>query len=191
MKKHKNIYLELGGYSLYWVLEFLKKNPNKKWEVHIFESSNRGIKRINDQIRELDNSDIILHPVAVFDENIKKIFYEQGRGSQASTLFKEKKRFTKYNNPILVECIDFNEWIRNNLNKKDYIYINIDIEGAEYYVLPHLIKNNTIKYFNELKVEFHAHKFSGENRNKFDKIHKELKEFFVSNKFDLSLFQNF
>ncbi len=192
MKKYKKkyIYLELGAYSLHWALEFLKQNPSKKWEVHLFESSHRCINRINNELKKIDNLSIILHPVAVFDKNIKKVFYEGGRGSQASTLFKEKKRFTKYNNPILVECIDFNEWVRNNLSKKDYIYMNIDIEGAEYLVLSHLIKNNTMKYFNELKVEFHAHKFIGENRIKFDKIHKVLKEFFINSKFNLSLFQH-
>ena len=192
MKKYKQkyIYLELGAYSIHWALEFLKKNPDKKWEVHLFESSHRCVKRINNQLKKIDNLDINLYPVAVFDKNIKKTFYESGRGAQSSSLFEGKKRYLKYDNPILVDCIDFNEWVRNNLNKKDYIYMNMDIEGAEYFVLPHLIKHNTMKYFNELKIEFHAHKFTGENRKKFDIIHKELKEFFISNKFDLSLFQH-
>ena len=193
LKKHKKkyIYLEIGAYSLYWVLKFIEQNNDKKWKIHLFEPSIRGIRRVNNELKKINNLDITIYPVAVFNKDAKNFFYEGGRGvGWSSTLFKGKKRYLKYNNPILVDCIDFNEWVKNNLNKKDYIYVNMDIEGAEYYVLPHLIKNNTIEYFNELKIEFHAHKFIGENRNKFDIIHKELKEFFINNKFNLSLFQH-
>ena len=62
--------------------------------------------------------------------------------------------------------------------------MNMDIEGAEYIVLPNMIKKGSIYFLNQLEIAFHHHKFkhNKENQIKFRKIHRELmKNFF--NKF--------
>lgn len=191
MKNKKNIYIGAGCYSIYYILDFLNKSNRKDWKIYLFEPSPRNIKKIKKEINKINNLDIKLYEVAVFDQNIKKKLYEGKWRSQSPTLLLEKYRYVNYENFSEVECIDFNEWIVNNLNKEDYVYMDMDIEGAEYYVLPHLIKNGTINYFDELKIEFHCKKFIGENREKFYKVHKELKEFFINSKFDITLFQHF
>ncbi len=184
----KNIYLDIGTNSLFYIKEFLDKNPDKEWEIHLFEPSEISIDRIeaDEKIGILEGFNFTLHPFAVFDENVKRMFYQGGRAATGSSLFFEKGYMTK---PVIeVSCIDFNEWVINNLSKDDYIVMNMDIEGAEYVVLPHLIKNGTIKYFNKMIIEFHAKKFRGENKDKFGKIHLELKKYFADNVFKESIF---
>jgi FkbM family methyltransferase len=180
----KNVYIEAGVYSFSSTAEkFLKENSHKEWEVHLFEPSPCRIRKIKAEINLLKDFNIVLYPVAIFNENVEKILYEGkwGRG-QASTMFEGKRRSVLYNNPVKISCIDFNEWIIKNFNRDDYIYLRMDIEGAEYIVLPHLIKNNTMGYFNKLDIEFHASKFRGDNGTIFKKIHSELKEYFNNHK---------
>ena len=189
----KNVYLEVGAYSLRWINAFLRENPDKEWEIHIFEPASMFNRKIRRQIRRFGlKGKAHFYPFAVFNENVEKEFHFCHRLNQGSTLFTGKTHNFKYEKSEIVKCIDFNQWILENLNKDDYIYMNMDIEGSEYYVLPHLIKNGTIDYFDDLKIEFHSFKFAGENREKFDKIHLELVNFFIrSDKFDISKFTHF
>jgi FkbM family methyltransferase len=72
------------------------------------------------------------------------------------TIFKQKKsgNLDKVN-PIKIETIDFSKWILENLNKDDHIILKMDIEGAEYKVLPKMIEDGTINYINKLWIEWH------------------------------------
>ena len=57
-------------------------------------------------------------------------------------------------NECCVPCLDFSEWIFNNLKKKNYNILKIDIEGAEYKVIDHILKTGAHKYIDEWLVEF-------------------------------------
>ena len=56
---------------------------------------------------------------------------------------------------IEVECLDFSEWLKNNLDPDDYIVLKMDVEGAEFKILKHAINNGGIENVNELYVEHH------------------------------------
>ena len=51
----------------------------------------------------------------------------------------------------------------------DIIFGKMDIEGAEYHVLPKMIKDGTIKYINEIYIEWHYKKV-----NVDEKVHQKL-----------------
>ena len=58
-----------------------------------------------------------------------------------------------------VNCIDFDRWTRQTLLEDDYNILKLDIEGAEYAVIIHLINNGTLfEFYDELWVEFHKDK---------------------------------
>lgn len=72
------------------------------------------------------------------------------------TLLKEKKSGNlDKGNPIKVKTIDFSKWIANNFSKDDYIILKMDIEGAEYEVIPKMLEDRTFDYINELWIEWH------------------------------------
>lgn len=77
---------------------------------------------------------------------------------------------------IMVDVIDFSEYLINNFDKDDYIILKIDIEGAEYDLLEHLIKTCSISYIDKIFCEWHYHKIAREDMNKdrHDKLVKKL-----------------
>jgi len=53
-----------------------------------------------------------------------------------------------------VQCLNLSDWIFKNLNKENHNVLKIDIEGAEYKVIDHLLKTGAYKYIDEWLVEF-------------------------------------
>ena len=47
------------------------------------------------------------------------------------------------------------KFIKENFLKEDFIVLKLDIEGAEFEVLKDMIDTGSIKYVDELYVEFH------------------------------------
>lgn len=61
----------------------------------------------------------------------------------------------EWKEPVVVETIDFSNWIKENFDKDDYIFLKMDIEGSEYRVLPKMISDGTMSYINSLVIEWH------------------------------------
>lgn len=55
-----------------------------------------------------------------------------------------------------VPTIDIDRWIKENFQKNDYIILKLDIEGAEYDVVRHMLKNGSMSYINKLFIEWHS-----------------------------------
>jgi len=53
-----------------------------------------------------------------------------------------------------VQCIDLSDWIIKNLSKDEHNILKIDIEGAEYKVIEHLLNTEAHEYIDEWLVEF-------------------------------------
>ncbi len=53
------------------------------------------------------------------------------------------------------ECIDLSNFIQTNFKMDDYIYLKLDIEGAEYEVLDKTIIDGTLPYIDTIIVEWH------------------------------------
>ena len=82
----------------------------------------------------------------------------------------------EYDNQYEIDTID----LANVLNEyKDYqIYLKLDIEGAEYDVLEHLIKLDLIKYIQKIFVEFHNRFVKNELREEYDTRYKSIIQYF-------------
>jgi len=57
---------------------------------------------------------------------------------------------------IRVPTFDLAELIFNKAKQYNKIIMKVDVEGAEYDILPHLIQTDAIKHVSQLYVEFHA-----------------------------------
>jgi hypothetical protein len=62
----------------------------------------------------------------------------------------------------LVECIDFSEFLKNNIEKNSEVICKMDIEGAEFEVLDKIINDKTVKLIDILYIEWHSHLLNGE-----------------------------
>ena len=54
----------------------------------------------------------------------------------------------------MIDCVDLSKWIFENLSKDNYNVLKLDIEGAEYKVVDHLLKTGASEYIDEWLVEF-------------------------------------
>ena len=84
-----------------------------------------------------------------------------------------------FNKTCDVSCIDFSKYILDNFNKDDFIVIKMDIEGAEYDVLEHMIEKNVLHYINHIIIEFHAHFFT--NKEEILTREEKLIQYFIEN----------
>jgi FkbM family methyltransferase len=90
-------------------------------------------------------------PFASWVEECDKIFgiCDSGYGS---TLLLDKAN-TEFESYVSVSCIDIVNFI-NNINGAKEIHIKMDIEGAEYDILPYMLSNWN-RNISSLAVEFH------------------------------------
>lgn len=88
----------------------------------------------------------------------------------------------KYNEPKSAPSIDFSKWLFNNVTKDNFIFIKMDIEGAEYDVIENLIDTGAIDLVDILAVEWHAEKFSEPLRSKYLGIEKLIKKYAETNR---------
>jgi len=98
---------------------------------------------------------------AVSTTNSSATFYKFGIDG-GSSLEEKRAEIMKVRKPnyfplekILVPTFDLNEFILTNFTLKDYVVLKLDIEGAEYNVIPHLIDGGAIELITELFIEWH------------------------------------
>lgn len=77
-----------------------------------------------------------------------------------------------------ISCIDFAQWIERNTSPEDEIIIKLDIEGAEYDLLEHLIKSHVLPRIKKMYIEWHS--YAMKNKESLDirqqQIESVLKE---------------
>lgn len=123
-----------------------------------------------------------LLPYCVWIEDGEQDFFLDHEDGDGSTLIREK--LTKEeggigildkDSPLIVRSIDLSSWLRRNFKTSDYIVLKLDIEGAEYKVLDKLLQDGTIKYINELFIEWHWFKIGipeSEHQTLVNKLNK-------------------
>jgi FkbM family methyltransferase len=160
----KKVFIDLGFNKGQSVEFFYKLIPDcHEYEIHAFEPDPSNFNSF-----EKFNS-VIFHKKAawVFDGSIK--FY-LGNQSFASTINSTKITNIKQDYYIESECLDISKFIMNTFDKDDYIILKIDIEGAEYELLYHMLSTNCLDYINDLFVEFHLDKITNITKNQHDSL---------------------
>jgi len=76
-----------------------------------------------------------------------------------SSVFVEKQSGKISNKDfIFVKQIDIAEYITENFNKQDYIILKLNVEGAEYDILEHLLLTKVIHYIDKIYCCWHYKK---------------------------------
>jgi FkbM family methyltransferase len=148
----RKVFLDIGGHDGRSVKKFRERfDPECKWEIFTFEPHLDFVARFP----YFENHEI--YPVAVWvhGRNIE-FFKSYNRENDGSTIIKTKKSGEiDYDNPILVPCIDFSVWLKNHVSHKDFVVAKFNIEGAEYQVIRHLIRHETIYLIKFMWVSWH------------------------------------
>ena len=118
-----------------------------------------------------------MHEVAVWKKDEVRSFYPQIWGARTGSSLIAGKYSTDPNISIDMICIDLARWIEDNHIKGVHTILKIDIEGAEYDLLPYLLSTKVPDLVDEWFIEFH-----GENKtpNYNAQVEKDFKERFPS-----------
>ncbi len=179
-----SVYIDAGGHGGQSIERFKKMMgaiPSAR--IYSFECHPRCYKKL----KSYASDNIIVSNKAVWIEDGEIDFYldmldlttNRGFPGQASTISKTKTekcldgQFTE-KSLVKVPSIDFSKWIKTKLNKSDYIFLKMDIEGAEYEVLNRMIDTGAINYLDDLDIEFHWHKI-GLDKKEHDILVDRLK----------------
>lgn len=141
----RKIFIDVGAHFGEVTNKFLKNHPD--YEAYLFEPN--------------PNNKIPFKKVyrrAVWINNCYEKFYlsKRDKSSEGCSLMKKKTSGNlDKENPIMVKCINFNKWIKDKFKKEDKIVLKMDIEGAEYVVLDHMIVGGSMAYINKLYIEWH------------------------------------
>jgi len=174
----RKVFIDCGAFDGRSIAKFRTRKDSMDYEIFSFEPTPILYAHIKKQYKN-----VVIFNKAVWIKNDMMEFFVNPKNvlSQGNSLIKEKlSGHLDKQNPIKVETIDLNEWILNNFNKEDYIILKIDIEGAEYEVIPHLIGGGSLNYINELSVEYHCddRKLSFEQyKDKHDDIMRQVEKY--------------
>lgn len=98
---------------------------------------------------------------AVWIEDGEATFYKfrMAGGSSLSKLRADKLQLKLFPyTTFTTQTFDIDRWIKEQFQPTDYIILKLDVEGAEYQIIPHMIKNGSMSYINEVYIEYHNHR---------------------------------
>jgi len=148
----KKVLLDCGankGQSYEWFMK--NRDDSDEYEVHCFEPV-QSFKHYN----VFKNKNVTFHSDAIWVEDGTIDFYE--KGGLSSTLYPNKIDNQGKGTRVIVSCIDFSKFIKDNFKLSEYIIVKMDIEGAEYKVIEKMLEKGTFEYIDEFYVEFHGAK---------------------------------
>ena len=158
----KKVFIDCGSHDGCSVRKFLDTiDDAEEYEIHSFEP--------NPQLEKYHPvGHATYHKKAVWIEDGEITFYNFSTTGGSSVLEEKNKRnerktsekplwMEKFGMPeqITVDSVDLSSWIVSNFSREDHIILKMDIEGAEYEILKKMFMDDTIKYINELWIEWH------------------------------------
>lgn len=139
-------------YKKYWGFEIQKDLYEKSKDFN-----NTSLEVIHGAVTDFEG-DTYYHEPQIWSPNAKN--YKGG-----STLMHNKTNSS--NHAISVKAIDLAKWLLKNVESNEEVFMKVDIEGAEYHLLEHLIKTGNLSLINSIAVEWHSNKFGLENEAQY------------------------
>ena len=168
------------GQSIDWALDTFKD-----YDLHI-DSFEPLPLNFNVLTEKYNNSPLVtLHQAAISHSDGTAEFYCQNWGARTGSSLVKGKASTTKNDICEVETINLLRWLNENVNENETVILKIDIEGAEFELLPVLLDNNlhsNVKYW---LVEFHYGKnIPGENKEILERLTESVEHLFDWGKMD-------
>lgn len=163
MAEPKRIFLDCGAHDGCSIAKFLKAFPDSdRYAVHAFEANPRMREFLANRGREeFRHVEMTIHDAAVSDrDGVAPFYLGRGMGKQwgASLSRTKKTGGLVFGSPLSVRTLDLSRWIAENFHSDDEIVLKLNVEGAEYQVLPAMMMDRTLAWISRLYVNWHADK---------------------------------
>ena len=128
---------------------------NKNWIMHSFEANPRYndiLDNVTKTVKKYGHTHYLYKQSAAWTKNENLTFYIDDRplGWGTSAHRKPAKSQTK----IVVKAYDISEII-DHYSIDDYIVVKVDIEGTEFQLFEHFLRQGTINKIDYIAIEFH------------------------------------
>jgi len=156
-----NVYIDCGAHIGKTVYEYLAVHN----EVDICYAIEPCLNCLQDPMwrktnNRFENIEIIEDAAWVYDGEIHFYMNPKKPCSQSATVLLNKcTGDLDYSIPVDVPCFDFSDWCLHHLSKTDYVFLKMDIEGAEYEVIKKMHKDGALKLIDKMYIELHGDKF--------------------------------
>ena len=130
-------------------------------EIHMFEPNTKMWADERHTIaREVSKNAlaVYVHDCAVWSSDEMKNFFVgiDEFGDLGSSLCDDKDEKLDKENPQLVPCIDVAKFIKENFRQHDNVIFKLDVEGAEYEILPRILNDrHCMSLIDSFFVEWH------------------------------------
>jgi len=164
----RKVFLDIGAHIGESVRRFYRQRPDaNEFEIYCFEPDPEIFKKLFNNVGAMPNVHCICAALTAKSgqRSLAKGHINQGDGS---TLMPGKLT-GGLSGTIPVNCQDINEWLTNANGNFDYCVVKMNIEGAEYELLPHMVSSGLMSRIDELFVQFHSLKFDTAGRIEMDK----------------------
>ena len=127
------------------------------WKMHTFEPNPQARSDLEEKATALRRKgfDLAFHAVVVGDVDGHTTFKFNSEDDEWGTTC-DWHTSHHFQNEVEVPQIDFAAFIRTNCSQDDRIFCKMDIEGAEFLVLDHLLKTGVFNWLDELFIEWHV-----------------------------------
>lgn len=141
----KLAYIDCGSFDGDTYRRFLNTWPNAaSFESYLFEPDAR-----------IEGPAQTRREAAWVHDGSMEFFYGD---PQSSTLVHDKTTgAVDYTHPIIVPCFDLARWVQR-FDGYDQVVLKLDIEGAEYAVLEHMLEQSVLGIVTHLYVDWHWYK---------------------------------
>ena len=148
------VFIDCGGHNSCSARIFNKLyNQKGKFHIYTFEIEPSFFK----YYKNIPNHTLIKK--AVWTDDGDMYFYRDSEARKAGGGLIKKENPKRHNTePIIVETIDLSRWISENFSREDIIDVKMDIEGAEYHVIPDMVDRGTFNIIRKFYIEWHWYK---------------------------------
>lgn len=104
--------------------------------------------------------------------------------SQSCTATPDKVSAVNDPNPVPVDVVDFPRYLNTKYLRNHHTVVKMDVEGGEYGILSEMIETNILALVNELRIEWHGYKMSGDTEF-YNTVESETRLFCSNNNINL------
>jgi len=147
------IFIDLGAYNGDTIEEAMIafSDCEKFYAFEPFECN------FNELITKFKNDDrVIVIKKAASDKNGEERLFIKHGSNEGNSICSNKNNVSS--DFVVIDCVDFSQFVLDNFDKTDEIILKVNIEGAEYSMFDKMINDDSICYIDKIFCEWHVHK---------------------------------
>lgn len=175
----RKTFIDVGAYNGDSVEQFLNWfkiiDDVSEYEIHAFEP-NKAISGGIKHLAELHDNIHFYDKAVWVHDGMVEFAVDSDKQPLGSTVESSKASIWNNNKHIMVDCIDFSEWLKQFSGYSEVV-VKMDCEGAEFEILNKLLDDGTLPIITLLLVEFHQNKAIKYTSDYKNELVKKLREY--------------